>query len=153
MSNNIYSIAYEIFMQEPQPPNSIQIEIMNNNNPAIIFEIASILFCECIELKLPRLLRNERNINDFILQLKQYFQSFGMDFNYQHLTDYPGSFNNSLSFQLGKTYFFQMRTEFRYYDFLIYYEHDVHESNNLTDYVLILKLFDNYYHVSFKFLR
>ena len=150
---DIYEIARQIFREEPRDRNSIQIQITNINNPAIIFEIASILMCECVDHRLPRVLTNHQSINRFINQAKLYFQSFGMDFDYIHLPEHDGVFTDYLNFQSQISYFFEMRTEFQYYDFLINYQPDIHISDNLNDFKLVLKIYGHYYQVTFKFLR
>lgn len=151
--NNIYNIAEQIFNQEPKEQNSIQLDIINNANPAILFEILTILLCECLEKKLPNILRNNRSITVFILNIKQYFHSFGMDFNCIKLENHSGEFGHTLSYQSNRRYFFGVRTEFMYYDLLIPYEPDIHITDEINSFKLLIKIRDQIYQVSFKALR
>ena len=150
---NIYHIAREIFSEEPQDPNSIQIEITNQTNPAVIYEILCILMAECLELKIPNLIRHNRNVGNFIIRLKQYFQSFGFDFTYDHFieADFEQTFYNVLPFQFNTPYQnVQMRSEFVYYDFHILYEPDLHMSNSLSEFKLCIKIGGDIYRLMFK---
>lgn len=153
--NNIYNIAQQIFNQEPQGVNSIQIDIINNVNPAILFEILSILMCECLEIKLPNILRNNHNISQFILNIKQYFHSFGMNFDYKliNIREHGGDFRHSLVYQTNRSYIFEVKTEFLYYDLLIPYEPDIHITNELNNFKLLIKIREQIYQITFNPLR
>lgn len=153
--DNIYNIAEQIFSEEPQEPHSIQIDIVNQTDCGILFEILCILFCECVQKKLPNVLRNNRNVENFILILKQYFRSFSMDFNYERieLRDHNGEFFKLLNFQLGREYFFGIRTEFNYYDFSIPYEPGIHNANDLNAYHLLIRVRDHIYKIEFSLFR
>lgn len=141
MKQDIYDIAREIFRYEPGPPNSIQLEIVNQSEPSIVFEILSILLCECLEMKLPGIIRNNRNMEIFILNLRQYFNSFGINFNYQIILNNQLDFYQILPFQVNRTYNnFGIRTEYQYYDFFLPYEPGIHESDNLKQFFISINV-------------
>ena len=154
-TEDIYNIAQQIFTQEPQDANSIQLSIINNANPAILFEVLSILFCECLQIKLPNIIRNQGNIDNFIITLKEYFYSFGMNFNYEkiNLNEHTGEFFHILPYQVNRRYFFGVRTEFIYYDLLIPYEPDIHMTDELNNLKLLIRIQDHIYRINFKLLR
>ena len=157
METNIYNTAYEIFRYEPAKTNSIRLDIINQTDSGMIFEILAILMCEGLKIKLPNVIQNNRNINNFINTLKQYFQSFSMDFDYEILEDDEEinfGFYNFLNFQANVTYeLFKIKTQFKYYDFFIPYEPGIHNSTELKDYLLCIKIGDLCFRIQFKFLR
>lgn len=153
---NIHQIALKIFSKEPEPKNSIQLEIVNHKEPAIIYEILAILFAECLEIKLPNILKYNKNIDKFITTIKQYFNSFGIDFDLELLdkNNYnTRDFFNVLLFQVNKKYHnFFLRSEYKYFDFFIPYEPSVHTTINLSELKLCIKVKEEYYRIGFKFL-
>lgn len=150
---NIYQIASEIFKYEPQDPHSIQLQIVNHEDLSIVFEVMCILFGECLELKLPGVINNNRNVNNFIMTLKEYFHSFGMNFDYIQ-TNNNQHHINCLTFQPDRTYQnIELRTDFLYHNFLISYEPGIHNSNTLQDFKLSIKIGNIFYQITFKHYR
>ena len=152
---DIYHISAKIFNKQPQKPNSIQL-YLDKGDMNELFEILCIMIGECLNLKLPNLIKYNRNISNFITTLKQYFQSFGFDFNYQIITDpdnHEFRFNNYYDFQVEKLYNFKMVTKFIYHDFLMNYIPGIHNSNNLSDFVLYLKIKQTIYQLNFNYFH
>ena len=151
---NIYNIAREIFTQEPHQPNSIQLDLVEESDTSILFEILSILLVECLEMQLPNILRYNRNIDTFAIKLKQYFQSIGFDFTYEKLETYNFEFKNHFLFQPGKLYYIpKIRTEFLYHNQTHMYIPGLHNSNNLKNFKLCFKINNDIYKLTFKFFR
>lgn len=150
MQNNIYYICQQIFRQEPQESNSIQLNILNQNEPSILYEILCIMLCECLQFKLPNIIQNNHNVERFIFTIRQYFQSFNFDLQYELLDNYSSECYRFLPFQVNKIYFFGIKCEFLYYDFFIPYEPGIHQSSNLNDYHICIKLENQIYRVTFK---
>ena len=151
---NIYNISREIFSEEPKPPNSIQLELVNQSDISVLFEILSILLVECLEMKLPNILRHNRNIDTFAIQLKQYFQSFGFDFNHEKLEEYNFEFKNHFIFQTNKIYNIpKIRTEFLYHDHTYMYIPGLHNSDDLENFKLCFKVRNDIYRLKFKLFR
>ena len=154
MQNDIYYIAREIFNNEPQPPHSIQLDIINQTNCAVLFEILSILFVECLDLKIPAYVRNQHSIERLIEVLKEYYQSFSMDFDFEIVENDDRDCHRILTFQTDRLYnLFGIRTEFKYYDFYIPYEVGLHTSNTLDDFKLCIRFNGVTYRISFKLFR
>jgi hypothetical protein len=151
-TKDIYDIANEIFSEEPREANSIRLELLEQGSPAILYEILCILMCECLERKLPYVLQNNRNIDQFILTLLEYFHSFGMDFQYEILEDYnTRECYHMLPFQLNRRYnYFGVRSEYIYYDFTLPYEPDIHQGNSLEDFKLCIRIRNITYKITFK---
>ena len=151
---NIFQIAQELFTLAPQEPNSIQLEIVLQNDISMLFEILSILLIECLEMKLPNIIRNNRNIDTFTIQLKQYFHSFGFDFTHEKLEEYNQVFNDHFIFQVEKKYNIpKIRTEFIYQDHTYMYIPGLHNSDHLKDFKLYFKVRNDVYKLNFKFLN
>jgi len=148
---NIYNIAQKIFTFEPQPANSIQLDLVEQSDMSILFEILSILIAECLEIQLPGIVRNNRNISTFIIKLKQYLQSFGFDFSYEKLEEDVGRlFQQRFTFQVDKLYkIAQVRNEFNN----CIYIPGLHNSDHLEDFKLFIKVKEDIYKLNFKFYR
>ena len=150
---NIYNIAQQIFSQEPQEPDSIHLELVEESDTSILFEILSILLIECVELQLPKILRHDKSIDTFIIKLKQYFQSFGFDLTYDRVEQYNQEFKNYFVFQPNKLYnISRVRTEFINHNHTYMYIPGLHNTDNLKNFKLCVKINNNIYKLSFKFL-
>ncbi len=164
---DIYEIANQIFSNDPKKRLSIQLDL-SNEDISEVFEILCIFMAECLQIKLPRpggasppaVLNTEsreitNNINEFILTLKLYFQSFGFNFQYDIINrDNTLLLKDYYLFQVDKKYnFINLATEFIYNNIYMSYIPGLHKSNNLGDYVLYLRIREIIYKIKFNFLQ
>ena len=100
--NNIDELVYRVFTVQPQPPSSIQLEIINGKNSHDIFKTLGLLLTHGIQY-----IYGEQYNDIDIPRIQKYIASVGWNviINPGAVEDYPHALPFMLKIPCGKVYF------------------------------------------------